>query len=105
MWLIADLRTRLIRRSALEQSLRCGPLEARRTAFSVALAIFWRMRGEVQRAGTIAPGHERHGSGLRDRPPLAWGNCELGVGGARLAVGALAVQPMTAPLLSTPAGP
>ena len=31
---------RNIRRSVLEQSLRYGPLEARRTAFSVALAIF-----------------------------------------------------------------
>ena len=35
---------------------------------SVALAIFWRMRGEVQRAGTVAPGHETYGSGLPDRP-------------------------------------
>jgi hypothetical protein len=35
-------------RSVLERSLRSGPLEARRTAFSVALAIFWRMRGEVR---------------------------------------------------------
>ena len=56
-----------------------GPLEARRTAFSVALAIFWRMRGEVQQLGTVAPGHDEYGneygSGLRDRsanfqPPL-----------------------------------
>jgi hypothetical protein len=39
-------------RSVLEQSLRYGPLEARRTAFSVALAIFGRMRGEVQRPVT-----------------------------------------------------
>src|SRR5207248_10106418 len=62
-----DNRTRT-RRSVLKQSLRSGPLEARRTAFSVALAIFWRMRGEVQRAGTAAPGHKKYGSGLRDRP-------------------------------------
>jgi hypothetical protein len=58
----------LSRRSVLKQSLRSGPLEVRRTAFSVALAIFWRMRGEVQRAGTVAPDHERYGSGLPDRP-------------------------------------
>jgi hypothetical protein len=41
-------RTHEIRRSVLEQSLRYGPFKAHRTAFSVALAIFWRMRGEVQ---------------------------------------------------------
>jgi hypothetical protein len=35
---------------------------ARRTASSVALAIFWRRRGEVQRARTIAPGHEGMGA-------------------------------------------
>jgi hypothetical protein len=56
-----------IRRSVLEQSLRYGPLEARRTAFSVALAIFWRMRGEKQ-PRTVAPGHDKYDSGLRDRP-------------------------------------
>ena len=56
------------RRSVLEQSLRCSPLEARRTAFSVALAIFWRMRGEVQQPRTVAPGHDKYYSGLRDRP-------------------------------------
>jgi hypothetical protein len=33
------------RRSVLEQPLQSGPLKARRTAFSAALAIFWRMRG------------------------------------------------------------
>jgi hypothetical protein len=33
------------------------------------------------------------------------GNCELGAGGARLAVGAVAVYPMTAQLMSTPAEP
>ena len=26
----------------------------------------WRMRGEVQQLGTVAPGHDRHESGLRD---------------------------------------
>ena len=54
--------------NVLEQSLRYGPLEARRTAFSVALAIFWRMRGEVQQPKTIAPGHDKNDSGLRGRP-------------------------------------
>ena len=33
------------------------------------------------------------------------GNCELGAGDARLAVGALAVKPMTAQLMSTPTEP
>jgi hypothetical protein len=35
--------------------------------FYVALAIFWRMRGEVQQSGSVVPGRERYGSGLRDR--------------------------------------
>jgi hypothetical protein len=39
-------------RSVLELSLRYGPLEARRTAFSVASAIFWRMRSEAQQPRT-----------------------------------------------------
>ena len=39
------------------------PLEARRTAFSVALAIFWRMRDEVQQTTTVAPGHDKNDSG------------------------------------------
>ena len=56
------------RRSVLEQSLRGSPVEARRTAFSVALAIFWRMRGEVQQPRTVAPGHDKYYSGLRGRP-------------------------------------
>jgi hypothetical protein len=38
-------------------------------AFSVALAIFWRMRGEVQRAGTIAPSHEGVGAVCGTAPP------------------------------------
>jgi hypothetical protein len=62
------------RRYVLEQSLRYGPLEARRTAFSVALASFWRMRGEVQQPGTVAPGHDKNDSGLRGRgvaPPTS----------------------------------
>ena len=33
------------------------------------------------------------------------GNCELGAGGARLAVGAVAVNPRTAQLMSTPTEP
>ena len=33
------------------------------------------------------------------------GNCEFGTGVARLAVGAVAVNPMTAQLMSTPAAP
>ncbi len=33
------------------------------------------------------------------------GNCEFGTGVARLAVGAMAVNPMTAQLMSTPAEP
>ncbi len=33
------------------------------------IAIFWRMRGEVQQYGTVAPGQEEYESGLRDRPP------------------------------------
>ena len=44
--------TRYPPRSVLELSLRYGPLEARRTAFSVALAIFWRMRSEAQQPRT-----------------------------------------------------
>ena len=59
--------SREIRRSVLERSLRSDRSEARRTVSSVALAIFWRMRGEVQQSGTVAPGRERYGSGLRDR--------------------------------------
>jgi hypothetical protein len=35
-------------RSVLEQFLRHDPFDARRTAFSVASAIFWRIRGELQ---------------------------------------------------------
>ena len=56
------------RRSVLEQALRHGPLEARRTAFSVASAIFWRMRGEAQQPRTVAPGHDKNDSVLRGRP-------------------------------------
>src|SRR5439155_9247350 len=39
--------------------------------------------------------------------PLAYlgGNCELGTGSARLAVGALSMTPITAQLMSTPAAP
>src|SRR5712691_12752264 len=40
-----------------------------RTAFSVALAIFWRMHSEAQLLGTVAPGHDEYERGLRDRPP------------------------------------
>ena len=58
---------RLNRRSVLEQSLRSGQLEARRTASSVVVVIFWLIRGEVQRPGLVAPGYDRYGSGLRDR--------------------------------------
>ena len=54
--------------SVLEQSLRYGSLEARRTAFSVALAIFRRLRGDVQQPRTVTPGHDQYYSGLRDRP-------------------------------------
>src|SRR6185312_8467018 len=41
------------------------------------------------------------------RPALAYrgGNCECGAGGARLAVGAWAVKPITAQLMSTPTEP
>jgi hypothetical protein len=35
-------------------------LEARRAAFSVALAIFWRMHSEAQLLGTVAPGHDEY---------------------------------------------
>jgi len=51
----------------LDQFLRHGPLDGRRTGFSVASAIFWRMRGEVQIPGTIAAGRDGNESGLRDR--------------------------------------
>jgi hypothetical protein len=50
--------------------LRYGPLEARRTAFSVAVTIFWRMRGEIQQAGSVASGHDRYESGLRTDPAV-----------------------------------
>jgi hypothetical protein len=40
--------------------------EARRTAFSVALAVLRRMHGGVRLQGTVTPGHERYDSGLRD---------------------------------------
>jgi hypothetical protein len=50
------------RRSVLEQSLQHGPLKARRTAFSVVLAIFWRTRGEVQQTEAVAPGHDPYES-------------------------------------------
>jgi hypothetical protein len=59
------------RRSVLEESLRAGPLKARRMGSSVALAVLWRMRGELQDPGTVARGHDRYNSGLRDRRPLA----------------------------------
>jgi hypothetical protein len=36
-------------------------------ALSVALAIFWRMRGEVQLPRTVALDRDRYGSGLRHR--------------------------------------
>ena len=36
-------------------------------ACRVGLAIFWRMRGEIHQHGTVAPGHDRYESGLRDR--------------------------------------
>jgi hypothetical protein len=48
-----------IRLIVLEQSLPYGSLEACRTAFSVALAIFWRIRGEVQQPRSVAPGNDR----------------------------------------------
>ena len=51
--------------SVLEQSLRYGPLEAPRTAFSVALVIFWRMRGEVQQPRAVAPDNDENDGGLR----------------------------------------
>jgi hypothetical protein len=35
---------------------------------SVASTIFWRIRGEFHRHGTVAPGQDKYGSGLRDRP-------------------------------------
>jgi len=60
--------TNRIRRSVPEPYLRSGQFEARRTASSVALVFFWRIRGEVQRPGNIAPGRERYRSGLQDRP-------------------------------------
>lgn len=53
--------------SVPEQSLRYGPLEAGRTAFSAASAILWRIRGQVQQPGTVAP-VTAGTSGLRDRP-------------------------------------
>jgi hypothetical protein len=55
------------RRSVLKQSLRYDPFDAHRTAFSVALASFWRMCGGLQQSGTVPPGHDRYRSGLRDR--------------------------------------
>jgi hypothetical protein len=56
-----------IRRSVLKRCLRSDPPEARRTVFSVASAIFRRMRGEVQRSENLVPARERYESGLRDR--------------------------------------
>src|SRR6202012_3584443 len=38
------------------------------TAFSVSLAICWRVRGEVQLPRALAPGHDKCDSDLRDRP-------------------------------------
>ena len=49
----------------MEQSLRSGPLQAHITAFSAALAIFWRMRGEVEQPGTVARSRDGYDSGLR----------------------------------------
>jgi hypothetical protein len=49
------------------RSLRSGPLEARRTEFSVRVGTFWLMRDEVQQSGTVFPGHGEYDSGLRDR--------------------------------------
>src|SRR5436305_7642902 len=42
---------------------------------------------------------------LAPPPSYRGGNCELGAGATRLAVGAFAVNPMTAQLMSTPAAP
>jgi hypothetical protein len=53
------------RRSVRGQSLRYVPLKARRTAFSVVLAILRRMHGEVQQPVTVALGHNGYESGLR----------------------------------------
>jgi hypothetical protein len=46
-------------------------------AFSVALAVFRRMYGEVQQPGTVAPGHDKYDSGLRDRPADLKQTCAL----------------------------
>jgi hypothetical protein len=57
-------------------------------ALSVALATFWRMRGEVRLPGTVASGRDRSESGLRDRPrprprpsgPMGWPQVDLNTG-------------------------
>jgi hypothetical protein len=53
--------------SVLEQSLRFGPLKARRMGCHVSLVVFWRMRGEVQPPRNFAPGHGRYDSSLWNR--------------------------------------
>lgn len=57
--------------SVVDRPVRPDPFEAHRTVSSVASTIFWRIRGEFHRHGTVAPGQDKYGSGLRDRPPRA----------------------------------
>ena len=36
------------------------------------VGIFWRMRGKIQKRGTVVPGHDRYKSNLRDRRPAGF---------------------------------
>jgi hypothetical protein len=84
--------TRYIRRYVLERSFRSGSLEARRTAFSVALVTFWKCAARVQQSGTFPAGYGREESGLQDRVPLVAGGI-----GARPRTKLLKVSPMSFP--------
>jgi hypothetical protein len=45
-----------------------GPVHWRHAERDLLLrSLSWRILGEVQRSGTVAPGHEKYESGLRDR--------------------------------------
>ena len=64
--------SREIRRSVLEQPLSIGPFEAQNRIFC-RVAVFWRMRGEVQQPRTVAPGHEGMGAVCGTAPPTSSG--------------------------------
>jgi hypothetical protein len=55
-------------RLRIETAPSVRPVAGAQNESSVVPVIFWRRRGEVQPPGTVVPGRDHYGSGLRDRP-------------------------------------